>query len=124
MQRNILEYLEHTVCRVPEKIALSADDGELTFWEVQNQAQSIGSKMIRDDHYKQPIVVFMKKHPKSITAFLGTIYAGCYYVPLDADMPRYRIELILKNLNPTACICDDTTFSVAKELNHIGQNYS
>ena len=124
MQRNILEYLEHTVCRVPDRIALSAEDGELTFREVQNQAQSIGSKMIRDGHYKQPIVVFMKKHPKTITAFLGAIYAGCYYVPLDADMPRYRIELILQNLNPAACICDDTTFSVAKELNNIGHIYS
>ena len=124
MQRNILEYLEHTVCRVPDRIALSAEDGELTFREVQNQAQSIGTKMIRDGNYKQPIVVFMKKHPKTITAFLGAIYAGCYYVPLDADMPRYRIELILQNLNPAACICDDTTFSVAKELNNIGQIYN
>ena len=124
MQRNILEYLEHTVCRVPERIALSAEDGELTFRGVYTQARSIGTKMIRDGNYKQPIVVFMKKHPKTITAFLGTIYAGCYYVPLDADMPRYRIELILKNLNPAACICDDTTFSVAKELNNIGQIYS
>lgn len=124
MQRNILEYLEHTVRRVPEKIALSAEDGELTFREVQNQARSIGTKMICDGNYKQPIVVFMKKHPKTITAFLGTIYAGCYYVPLDADMPRYRIELILKDLNPAACICDDTTSSVAKELNNIGQIYS
>ena len=124
MQRNILEYLEHTVCRVPEKIALSAEDGELTFREVQNQARSIGTKMIRGGNYKQPIVVFMKKHPKTIAAFLGTIYAGCYYVPLDADMPRYRIELILQNLNPAACICDNTTFSIAKELNNIGQIYS
>ena len=55
MQRNILEYLEHTVCRVPEKIALSAEDGELTFREVQNQARSIGTKMIRDGNYKQPL---------------------------------------------------------------------
>ena len=102
MQRNILEYLEHTVCRVPEIIALSAEDGELTFREVQNQARSIGTKMIRDGNYKQPIVVFMKKHPKTITAFLGVIYAGCYYVPLDADMPRYRIELILQKLHPPA----------------------
>ena len=123
MQRNILEYLEHTVCRVPDKIALSAEDGELTFRDVYAQARSIGTKMIRDGNYKQPIVVFMKKHPKTITAFLGAIYAGCYYVPLDADMPLYRIELILKNLNPAACICDDTTFSIAKELNNIGRLY-
>ena len=65
--------------------------------------------------------MFMKKHPKTIAAFLGAIYAGCYYVPLDADMPQYRIELILQNLHPAACICDDTTFSTARELNEIGK---
>ena len=124
MQRNILEYLEHTVCRVPDRIAFSTEDGALTFREVQNQAQSIGTKLIRDGNYKQPIVVFMKKHPKTITAFLGAIYAGGFYVPLDADMPRYRIELILQNLKPAACICDDTTYPLAKELNNIGQIYS
>ena len=124
MQRNILEYLEHTVCRVPDRIAFSAEDGELTFREVFEQARSIGTKMIRDGNYKQPIVVFMKKHPKTITAFLGAIYAGGFYVPLDADMPRYRIELILQNLNPAACICDDTTYPLAKELKNIGQIYS
>ena len=124
MQRNILEYLEHTVCRVPDRIAFSAEDGELTFREVYDQSRSIGTKILRDGNDKKPVAVFMKKHPKTITAFLGAIYAGGFYVPLDADMPRYRIELILKDLNPAACICDDTTFSAARELNNIGQIYS
>ena len=124
MQRNILEYLEQTVCRVPEKTALSSEEGALTFREIYAQARAIGTKMIRDGHYRQPVVVFMKKHPKTITAFLGAIYSGCFYVPLDADMPRYRMELILENLRPAACICDDATCSAAKELNGIGRLYS
>ena len=123
MQRNILEYLEHTVCRVPESIAFSSEEGALTFREVYAQARAIGTRMIRDGNYKQPVVVFMKKHPKTITAFLGIIYSGCFYVPLDADMPRFRMELILQNLHPAACICDDTTFSFAKELHNIGKLY-
>ena len=40
-----------------------------------------------------------------------------------ADMPRFRMELILQNLHPAACICDDTTFSFAKELHNIGKLY-
>ena len=123
MQRNILEYLEHTVRREPERIAFSSEEGSLTFREVYAQARSIGTRMIRDGNYKQPVVVFMKKHPKTITAFLGIIYSGCFYVPLDADMPRFRMELILQNLHPAACICDDTTFSFAKELHNIGKLY-
>ena len=123
MQRNILEYLEQTVHRVPERKAFSAEEGELTFREVHAQARAIGTKLCLDGYCKQPIVVFMKKQPKTITAFLGVIYSGCFYVPLDADMPRYRIELILQTLNPSACICDDTTLPVARELNNIGKLY-
>lgn len=123
MQRNILEYLEHTVCRVPDKAAFSAEDGELTFREVFEQARSIGTQIIRDGNDRQPVAVFMKKQPKTIAAFLGVVYAGGFYVPLDAEMPRYRIEQILRNLNPAACICDDTTFSAVRELNNLGRIY-
>ena len=123
MQRNILEYLEHTVCRVPDKVAFSAEDGELTFREVFEQARSIGTQIIRDGNDRQPVAVFMKKQPKTIAAFLGVVYAGSFYVPLDAEMPRYRIEQILRNLNPAACICDDTTFFAAGELNNLGRIY-
>ena len=123
MPYNILEYLEQTVKRLPNKIALSAEDGELTFRELQSQARSIGTRMILDRYYKQPVVVFMKKSPATIAAFLGVIYSGCFYVPLDADMPRYRIELILRDLHPAACICDDTTLPLARELDGIGRLY-
>lgn len=123
MQRNILEYLEHTVHRVPDKIAFSAEEGELTFREVYDQSRAIGTGLLREGHGRQPIVVFMKKQPRTITAFLGVLYSGCFYVPLDADMPRYRIEQILEKLHPAACICDDATYPAAQELGGVGRLY-
>lgn len=124
MQRNILEYLEHTVQRVPDKTAFASDTDALTFSQVYDQARAIGSALIRDGHSKQPVVVFMKKQPKTIAAFLGVLYSGCFYVPLDDEMPRFRVELILQSLNPGACICDDTTLAAAKEFSGIGKIYS
>ena len=94
MQTNILEYLEQTVRRLPDKMAFSSEDGSMTFLEVYDGACAIGSRLLRDGHYKKPVVVFMKKSPETITAFLGVLYSGCFYVPLDDEMPRYRIELI------------------------------
>lgn len=124
MQINVLEYLEETVRRVPDKIAFSSENDSLTFGEVYAQARAIGTKLIQDGHNKQPMVVFMKKQPKTISAFLGVIYSGCFYVPLDDEMPRYRIELILQSLNPAACICDDTTLPIARDMSNIGRIYS
>ena len=59
-----------------------------------------------------------------MAAFFGAIYAGCYYVPLDDEMPRHRIELIFKTLEPGALICDETTQDLAAELNYQGQVYT
>lgn len=124
MQINILEYLEETMQRVPDKIAFSGETDCLTFSELYAQSRAIGTALIRDGFYKQPVVVFMKKQPKTVAAFLSVIYSGCFYVPLDDEMPRYRIELILQSLNPAACICDETTLPVAQILSCIGRIYN
>lgn len=109
-----------------KKVGIMATDGTIRSGLLSRELDFAGIVPVVPSSKRQEDVMHLiyEKHPKTITAFLGAIYAGCYYVPLDADMPLYRIELILKNLNPAACICDDTTFSVAKELNNIGQIYS
>lgn len=124
MQRNILEYLEKTVQCVPDKIAFSSEEEALTFRQLHDQARAVGTFLSQQGHYQRPVVVFMQKQPKTVAAFLGVIYSGCYYVPLDADMPRYRIERIVQELKPAACICDDTTLETAAQLSGIGSIYS
>ncbi len=109
MQTNVLEYLESTVEKVPGKIAYANESYGITFGEVYEDARRIGSFLYRRGYYKEPIVVFMKKQPKAIVAFFGVLYGGNYYVPLDEEMPVFRIELILNKLKPKAIICDDAT---------------
>ena len=123
MQRNILEYLERTVRRVPKKTAISSEQGALTFRELYRQARAIGTGLLREGYSKKPVVVFMSKQPKTVAAFLGVVYSGCFYIPLDGDMPHYRIELILQSLQPAACICDETTLLLAREWNGFGRLY-
>ena len=121
MQTNILEYLEHTVARCPDKVAFSDSQTELTFRQVYDRARSVATGLHQLGCYKQPVVVFMRKQPDTLAAFFGAIYAGCYYVPLDDEMPRHRIELIFKTLDAGILICDETTRELAKELNYEGK---
>ncbi len=121
MQTNILQYLEHTVLRCPDKVAFADPDCSLTFAQVYQQSRSLGTSLHRAGYYGKPVVVFMRKHPATLAAFFGVIYAGCYYVPLDDEMPRHRIELIFRTLGPGALICDETTEKLARELNYQGE---
>ena len=123
MQTNILEYLDQSVLRVPDKLAfggVTEADG-FTFAQVNDVSQSIGSAQLDRGLRKKPGVVFMDRHPSAVVAFLGVLQAGCYYVPIDQEMPRIRIDLILENLHPRAIICDETTIEVAKTFTFDGE---
>ena len=122
-QTNVLEYLERTAPRVPDKLAYANENMGLTFSEVYRDARAIGSFLSRRGHYREPVVVFMQKHPKMVVSFYGVIYSGCYYVPIDEEMPKHRIELIFQNLNPKAIICDDVTKEMVKEFHYQGEIY-
>ena len=120
MQKNILEYLDRSAQRVPDKIAFYGETETLTFRLLRRQAQSIGSRLAQMGTFQKPVVVFMDKQPKTIAAFLGVLYSGGFYVPLDGEMPRFRIEKILESLRPAACICDETTFQTAQSISGLG----
>ncbi|MBH1939809.1 amino acid adenylation domain-containing protein [Mobilitalea sibirica] len=124
MQKNVLEYLEQTVHRVPDKIAYANEEIGLTFKEVYEQSRAIGTCLNDKELYKEPIVVFMGKHPATIVTFYGVIYSGNYYVPIDEEMPRHRIELIFQSLNPKAVICNSDTLDVIKTFDYKGLVFS
>jgi len=122
-QNNILEYLENIVKICPEKICYANEETGLSFRKVYNDARSVGTFLFLNGHYKKPVVVFMKKRPEMIVAFLGVVYAGDYYVPLDEEMPAFRIEMIFKSLSPEAVICDDSTEGLLKKFQYGGKVY-
>ena len=120
-QTNVLEYLEKTVVRVPDKLAFSNGEEGLTFAQVYHDSRAIGSYLASKGYYNEPVVVFMRKHPKCISGFFGCMYGGCYYVPIDEEMPRFRIELIFQNLKPRVMLCDSNTAEIAKEFDFDGE---
>lgn len=114
MQNHVLDYLDETVKRVPDKVAFANESDAYTFREVYETTHSVGTYLHQEGCYREAVVVFMEKHPKTIMAFYGVIASGCYYVPIDEEMPQNRIDLILENCKPKIIICDNTTIEKAK----------
>jgi len=109
---------------VPDKLAFADRDGGFTFREISDRTDSVGSFLAANGYYKEPVVVFMGKSPRTVTAFFGVIAAGCFYVPLDEEMPRHRIELIFGSLRPRAVICDAAGRKNMEGLDFSGQIYT
>lgn len=114
MQNHILGDLYRIVEEKPDKLAFSDGKNDLTFRDVYLQSSSIGSYLHGQGIYKQPVVIFMKKSPQEIAAFFGAVAGGNFYVPLDAEMPAGRIQMILDNVQAPIIICDETTAELAE----------
>ncbi len=116
MQTNILQYLEQTAPRVPQKIAYSDGKYDMTFAQLLDSSRRIGTALRTRGYRREPIAILMKKHPFEVAAFYGTVYAGCYYVPLDPDMPPMRMQTILESVGARLLIVDDTGKKKASAL--------
>ena len=116
MQKSVLNYLNQIVREKPDKMAYSDGTEGMTFREVYRYSRSIGSFLHEKGIYKKPIVVFMRKSPQEVTAFFGVIAGGCFYVPIDEEMPSGRIQLILDNVRSPLIICDEATADIAEKF--------
>lgn len=120
MITNLLDYLEKTAERFPQKTAFAGESSALCFSELLEQARSVGSGLLKCGICKKPVVVFMEKSPEAIAATFGVIYAGDFYVVIDEEMPAFRIELILKTLNAETMICDAATSGCVEKFGFTG----
>ena len=126
MQTHVLDYLAEAVAKAPERTAYCGEthSGEmyrLSFLEVYEQSLAVGTFLHQKGIYREPVVIFMEKCPKTIAAFYGVIAGGNYYIPVDVEMPENRIRLILQNVKSGMMICDAVTIEHARDFEFEGQ---
>ncbi len=102
MLNNILQYLDATARRVPDKTAFSDGRVALSFRELDGASRRIGTALCRLGYGREPVAVLMQRAPAEIAAFLGVVRAGCFYAALDEAMPAARMEQILHTLSPAS----------------------
>jgi non-ribosomal peptide synthetase component F len=103
---NVLQYLEQSVQRVPGKLAFVDEKNSISYQDLHKQARQIGTALMQKTQgdVRKPVVVFVDRNIESLVAFMGVAYSGNFYVPIDIQMPKMRVELILNTLNPAAMV--------------------
>ncbi len=105
--RNLLQYLENSADSFPDKISFTDENTALTFSQLREKAKKIGSYIASSDIAPaSPIAVLTGKNTVSLCAMFGSLYAGCFYAPLDSAMPLERLKIIINNLKPALLICE------------------
>lgn len=108
MKRNILELMEETAARVPERRAFYDDREALSFAALAELARRIGSGLAAVTRPRQVVALLLDARSiRNLPAIFGVLYAGCAYAPLDITMPAQRLEQLLRLMQPAAILTDD-----------------
>lgn len=121
MIRNVLEYLEAIAAKLPEKIAFSGKEEALSFQELLSLSKRIGTFLLQYGKRNAPVAVMMEKTPSSVAAFLGCVYSGNFYTPIDSLMPKERVLSIFQTLQPQVLLIDEKSKKTATYLGYEGE---
>ncbi len=112
----VTDYLDKTAAKIPGKMAFANEKSVMTFGALRKESRQIAGGLIEKNIFRRPIVIYMEKSPECIAAFMGVVYSGNFYTPLDTDMPKARIKKILDTLQPDIIITDEEHYAAAKEF--------
>ena len=121
---NLLSYLYTTATKHPSKPAFISETSTFTFSELKSKTEIIGSFIADKNIYNEPVLIFMEKSPEEISALLGVICSGNYYVALDLEMSETRLSRIIDITESKLMICDKYTETKAESLGFKGKIYN
>lgn len=91
---SVLQYLEDSCSRFPNKAALSDQQQSLTFAQLRHRARAFAEKLQPLGQHR-PIGVFAERTVTPAIGYLAVLYSGNFYVPLDPALPAEKLQSIL-----------------------------
>lgn len=113
--RSIIEWLQATAERTPEKVAVCDETDSLTFAQLHEAARVFGSWVAQRQEARVPVALFVEKSPRCLAAMMGAAYARCPYSVIDVRQPDARLSSIMATLKPGVVLTDAANADRAHE---------
>ena len=122
MKNSVLSWLDETAKRLPNKLALQDISGNITYQEYRSKSLAIAYKIVElnKGEMKKPVVVYLEKGKEVLVSFMGVAYSGCFYSPIDTEMPQSRVDKILEVLKPEIVITTNKLKTNFEKFNFYG----
>ena len=117
MKYTVLDYLEETAERFPDKIAFADTNTSVTWKAFIEESKSISTIIQKYFTPGSAVPVMAEKSVLTLEYFFAALYAGCFYSYIESSHPDSRIESMLKTLDSPYIIADSRFEKKLSSLN-------
>lgn len=122
MKRNILEILEETAGRFPDKVIYEDINRKATYQEFIESTKKIGTTLAEKiNNINTPVAIYIDRSVACLEAMMGVTYSGNYFIVLDTKSPKERNDLILGALSNPTLIVEEKNKEKIKDLDFEGE---
>jgi amino acid adenylation domain-containing protein len=96
-RKTLTDCLEHTASAMPDKIMFLDEHGEITFGDFTDRARRIGCVLHGYTCDRAGgVAVIVDKSIRTPLTYAAVLYAGSFYMPIDAALPPARKKQLLE----------------------------
>lgn len=102
---DILTCLKNSALLYPDKIAIEDHKASITYSIYYKNAQLVGLSL--SDRLKginQPVLILADDSVECLIAFMGVLFSGNFYVPVDSNLPESRLQSMVDSIAPAIII--------------------
>ena len=121
METSILNRLNKNAEKYPDKVMFKDEHSQITFGEFNALTKSIGTALAQKVPCGSPVAVMSGRHILTPSCFLGAVRAGCFYAPMDGDMPKSRLNQIIGVIKADYMLVDEAHLEIARSLDFSGE---
>ncbi|WP_052360692.1 non-ribosomal peptide synthetase [Oceanobacillus manasiensis] len=97
-KQGIVSIFEEVVSNNGETTALIIDNKHMNYNQLNKQSNQIARAIIEHGGTpNSPVGILLDRSFDMIAAIIGVLKAGCYYVPLDAELPLDRLQTMIND---------------------------
>ncbi|MGN8359407.1 AMP-binding protein, partial [Pseudomonas sp. SMN11] len=110
LEQTLHGLIEAQVARTPDALAVRAEEGELSYRQLNEQANRLAHHLIAlgvrpDDR----VAICVERGLSMVVGLLAILKAGGAYVPVDPDYPAERVRHMLTDSAPVAVLVHAAT---------------
>jgi amino acid adenylation domain-containing protein len=118
IEQSVPSRFEQQVELYGDRLAVKDEAGELTYGQLNARANRLAHALSSGlgseaDANAAPVGLLLGDNASLITAIVGTLKAGAFYLALEANDPPARLQAFVEDARITYMVCDPTTRELA-----------